>query len=182
MSNRFRKTSTLFAVSLAVLLYSLCIYDNSLAFIKSDYQGDVRVIRVHDGDTVGVILNGRKEKVRLIGIDAPEIKQRPWGTKARKHLEKMLMASNRTVILEFDVEKRDKYGRLLCYIFTPDRKMLNIQMVKDGYAVLLTIPPNIKYVDELRMAENEARQHRRGIWNSKRLKESPGDYRKRHYQ
>ncbi|MDP2278242.1 MAG: thermonuclease family protein [Nitrospirota bacterium] len=177
MSNRFRKTSTLFAVSLAVLLYSLCIYGNSLAFGD---QGDVRVIKAHDGDTISVILSGRKEKVRLIGIDAPEIKQRPWGTKARKHLEKMLIASNRTVILEFDVEKRDKYGRLLCYIFTPDRKMLNIQMVKDGYAVLLTIPPNIKYVDELRMAENEARQYRRGIWNSKRLKESPRDYRKKH--
>ena len=93
-----------------------------------------------------------------------------WGTKARKHLEKMLIASNRTVILEFDVERRDKYGRLLCYIFTPDRKMLNIQMVKDGYAVLFTIPPNIKYVDELRMAQNEARQHRREYGAVKDLK------------
>jgi micrococcal nuclease len=180
MSNSFRKTSALFTILIAILLPSLCIYDNSLAFIKPDDQGYVRVIKAHDGDTVGVILNGRKEKVRLIGIDAPEIKQRPWGTKARKHLEKMLIASSRTVILEFDVEKRDKCGRLLCYIFTPDRKMLNIQMVKDGYAVLLTIPPNIKYVDELKMAQNEARQHRRGIWNSKRLKESPGNYRKKH--
>lgn len=180
MSNRFRKTSTLFAVSLAVLLYSLCIYDNSIAFIKPANPGYVRVIKVHDGDTVTIVLNSRKEKVRLIGIDAPEIKQRPWGTRARKHLEKLLMASNRKVVLEFDVERRDKYGRPLCYIFTPDRKMLNIQMVKDGYAVLFTIPPNIKYVDELRMAENEARQHRRGIWGSKDLKESPGDYRKKH--
>ena len=179
MHRRCSKTSTLFTILIAILLYSLCAYGNSLAFGD---QGHVRVIKAHDGDTIGVILNGRKEKVRLIGIDAPEIKQRPWGTRARKHLEKMLTASNRTVILEFDVERRDKYGRLLCYIFTPDRKMLNIQMVKDGYAVLLTIPPNIKYVDELRMAENEARQHRRGIWNSKGLKESPGDYRKRHYQ
>ena len=60
--------------------------------------------------------------------------------------------------------------------------MLNMRMVKDGYAVLLTIPPNIKYVDELRTAQNEARQHKRGIWGGKGLKESPGDYRKRHYQ
>lgn len=179
MHRRCLKTSTLFTILIAILLYSLCAYGSSLAFGD---QGHVRVIKVHDGDTIGVILNGRKEKVRLIGIDAPEIKQRPWGTRARKHLEKMLTASNRTVILEFDVERRDKYGRLLCYIFTPDKKMLNIQMVKDGYAVLLTIPPNIKYVDELRMAQNEARQHRRGIWNSKGFKESPSDYRKRHYQ
>lgn len=179
MHRRYLKTSTLFTILIAILLPSLCIYDNSLTFGD---QGHVRVIKVHDGDTIGVILNGRKEKVRLIGIDAPEIKQRPWGTRARKHLEKMLMASNRKVILEFDVERRDKYGRLLCYVFTRDGKMLNIQMLSDGYAVLLTIPPNIKHVDELRMAENEARQHRRGIWSSKGLKESPRDYRKRYYQ
>jgi len=177
MHRRCLKSSALFTILIALLLPCLCIYGNSQAFGE---QRHVRVSRVHDGDTISIVLNSRKEKVRLIGIDAPEIKQRPWGRKARKHLEKMLMASNRKVILEFDVERRDKYGRLLCYIFTPDRKMLNIQMVKDGYAVLLTIPPNIKYVDELRMAENEARQHRRGIWNSKGLKESPGDYRKKH--
>lgn len=179
MHRRCLKTSALFTILIAMLLPSLCIYGNSPAFGE---QRHVRVIKAHDGDTVSVILNGRKEKVRLIGIDAPEIKQRPWGTKARKHLEKMLIASNRKVTLEFDVERRDKYGRLLCYIFTPDKEMLNIQMVKDGYAVLLTIPPNIKYVDELKMAQNEARQNRRGIWNSRGLKESPGDYRKRHYQ
>ena len=163
-----------------MLLNSLFFYGSSLAFMKTANHVNVRVIKVHDGDTISVILNGRKEKVRLIGIDSPEIKQRPWGTKARKYLEKMLIASNRKVTLEFDVERRDKYGRLLCYIFTPDKKMLNIQMVKDGYAVLFTIPPNIKYVDELRMAQNEARQHRRGIWSSRGLKESPGDYRKKH--
>ena len=177
MHRRGLKSSALFTILIALLLHGLCIYGNSLA---SGEQRHVRVSRVHDGDTISVVLNSRKEKVRLIGIDAPEIKQRPWGTRAKKHLEKLLMASNRKVVLEFDVERRDKYGRLLCYIFTPDRKMLNIQMVKDGYAVLLTIPPNIKYVNELRMAENEARQHRRGIWNSKGPKESPGDYRKKH--
>lgn len=177
MLRRRLKTNTLFTILIAILIHSLSIYDNSLVFGD---QGHVRVIKVHDGDTISVILNGRKEKVRLIGIDAPEIKQRPWGTRARKHLEKMLMASNRTVILEFDVERRDKYGRLLCYIFTPDRKMLNIQMVKNGYAVLLTIPPNIRYVDELRSAQNEAKQYKRGIWGTKGLRESPGDYRKKH--
>ncbi|NCO84588.1 MAG: thermonuclease [Nitrospirae bacterium CG_4_10_14_3_um_filter_44_29] len=177
MHRRCLKTSALCTILIAILLHSLCITGSSSA---SGEQRHVRVSRVRDGDTVSIILNGRKEKVRLIGMDAPEIKQRPWGTRAKKHLEKMLMASNRKVILEFDVERRDKYGRLLCYIFTPDGKMLNIQMVQDGYAALLTIPPNIKYVDELRMAENEARQHRRGIWNSKGLKESPRDYRKKH--
>lgn len=182
MHRRCLKTSALFTILIAILLHSLCIYDNSFAFIKPANPVYVRVIKAHDGDTVSVVLNGRKEKMRLIGIDAPEIKQRPWGTKAKKHLEKLLMASNWTVILEFDVEKRDKYGRLLCYVYSTDKNMINLQMLKHGYAVLLTIPPNIKYVDELRIAQNEARQHRRGIWNSKGLKESPRDYRERHYQ
>jgi len=179
MHRRCLKTSTLFIILIAILFPGLCIYDNSLAFGD---QGHVRVSKVHDGDTIGVILNGRKEKVRLIGIDALEIKQKPWGTRAKKHLEKLLTASNRTVILEFDVERRDKYGRLLCYVYSTDKNMINLQMLKHGYAVLLTIPPNIKYVDELRIAQNEAKQYRRGIWNGKRLKEGPGDYRNRHYQ
>ncbi|MBA3070962.1 MAG: hypothetical protein FP829_02125 [Nitrospirae bacterium] len=124
MHRRCLKTSTLFTILIAILLHSLCIYDNSLAFGD---QGYVRVIKAHDGDTVSVILNGRKEKVRLIGIDSPEIKQRPWGTKARKHLEKMLIASNRKVTLEFDVERRDKHGRLLCYVYSTDKNMINLQ-------------------------------------------------------
>ena len=105
MHKRCLKTSTLFAILIAILLPGLFIYDNSMA---SDNQRHIKVIKVHDGDTISVILNGRKEKVRLIGIDAPEIKQKPWGTRAKKYLEKLLTASNRTVILEFDVEKRDK--------------------------------------------------------------------------
>lgn len=177
MHRRYLKTSTLFTILIAILLPSLCIYDNSLTFGD---QGHVRVIKVHDGDTIGVILNGRKEKVRLIGIDAPEIKQRPWGTRARKHLEKMLMASNRKVILEFDVERRDKYGRLLCYVFTRDGKMLNIQMLSDGYAVLYTIPPNVKHVEKLRAAQHEAREQKLGIWGSSGLKETPSEFRKKH--
>lgn len=182
MYHRHSKLKKLSAALLAILLQSFCLTDNSAAFATSANPGYAKAIKVHDGDTVTVVLKGRKEKVRLIGIDAPEIKQRPWGTRAKKHLEKLILAANKTVILEFDVEKRDKYGRLLCYIFTPDRKMLNTLMVKDGYAVLLTIPPNIKYVDELKAAQNEARQHGRGIWSSKGLKETPADFRKRHYQ
>ena len=89
-----------------------------------------------------------------------------------------MSAAGWRVILEFDVEKADRYGRLLGYLITSEGSILNVRMVKDGYAVLLTIPPNIKYVDELKMAQNEARQYRQGIWSGKGLKESPSDYRK----
>jgi len=163
----------------AVLFYSLCADGRAEA---SYGQGHARVVKVYDGDTVSIVIKGRKEKIRLIGIDAPEIKQKPWGTRAKRHLEKLLAASERKVVLEFDVEKRDKYGRFLCYIFSSDGKMLNLQMVRDGYAMLLTIPPNIKYVDELKAAQTEARQRGCGIWSVKGLQETPADFRKRHYQ
>lgn len=140
----------------------------------------VRVVKVYDGDTVSLFINGRKEKARLIGIDAPELRQRPWGLKARKHLEELLNNSAWTVAVEFDAGQRDKYGRLLCYLRTSGGKMINLQMVKDGYAMLLTIPPNVKYVDALRQAQHEARQQGLGIWGQKGLKERPGDYRKKH--
>lgn len=177
MHRRCLKTSTLFTILIAILLPGLCIYDNSPAFGD---QGHVRVIKVHDGDTIGVILNGRKEKVRLIGIDAPEIKQKPWGTRAKKHLEKLLTASNRTVILEFDVERRDKYGRLLCYVYSTDKNMINLQMLKHGYAVLLTIPPNVRHVDEFRKAQHNAREQKLGIWSNSGLKETPSEFREKH--
>jgi len=177
MQKRYPQTSAVPAILFALLFHALLSSGNAIA---SNEQRPVKVGRVHDGDTITVILNRKRERVRLIGIDAPEIRQRPWGILAQKHLEKLLYASNGKIVLEYDVEKRDKYGRLLCYIFTPDEKMINIQMIKDGYAMLLTIPPNVKYVDELKAAQTEARQFKRGIWGSKGLKENPGDYRKRH--
>ena len=178
MNKRHLKATTSFLVLITTLLYCLC--GDSSAFLKPANPGYVRVIKVHDGDTISVILNGRKEKVRLIGIDAPELRQRPWGSRAKKRLKELLSSAGWRVILDFDVEKADRYGRLLGYLITSEGSILNVRMVKDGYAVLLTIPPNIKYVDELKMAQNEARQYRQGIWSGKGLKESPSDYRKKH--
>ena len=140
----------------------------------------VPVTAVYDGDTVSVILKKRQEKIRLIGIDTPEIGQRPWGDKAKKYLETLLTSSEWKVKMEFDVDKRDKYGRILAYLRTSDGKLINILMVENGYAMLFTFPPNVKYVNELRAAEREARERRLGIWSEQGIKEKPVDYRKRH--
>ncbi len=140
----------------------------------------MKVVEVHDGDTVSVHLDNTVEKVRLSGIDEPEIGQRPWGLIAKKHLRELLDNSEWTVFLEFDVQRRDKYGRLLSYVNTPDGKMINIQMLKDGYAMLYTIPPNIRYADELRKAQYEAKEKCIGIWCSKGPQETPQEYRKEH--
>jgi len=138
----------------------------------------VTVAAVYDGDTISVITGGKREKVRLIGIDAPETGQKPWGHHARKHLEDLLQSSGWKVEMEFDLEKRDQYGRLLAYLRLTDGRLLNLLMVKDGYAVLYTIPPNVKYVNELKDAQSEAREGKVGIWSAKGLKERPGDYRR----
>ncbi len=178
MNKRHWKLITVLLTLILILVYSS--YDRFQAGTKPISIVYVRVVKVHDGDTLSIILNGKREKVRLIGMDAPELNQRPWGLKAKKYLGELLSISKWIVTLELDVERRDKYGRLLCYVWTPDKKMINLQMIKDGYAMLLTIPPNIKYVDELRKAQHEARQRKLGIWSSRGLKESPRDYREKH--
>jgi micrococcal nuclease len=152
--------------------YSLTKQHNSKTFVP--------IVAVHDGDTVSVIINQRREKVRLIGIDAPEMGQRPWGMKAKKYLETLLSSSGWKVRLEFDVDKRDKYGRILAYLWTTDGELINLLMLKNGYAMLYTFPPNVKHVDELRNAQKEAIDGKIVIWAEKGLKENPADYRREH--
>ena len=140
----------------------------------------VRVVEVYDGDTVGVIVNNKREKVRLTGIDAPETGQPPWGAEAKQHLQALVGEAGRQVKLEFDVEQRDQHGRILAYLRTPDGKHINLLMVKNGYAMLYTVPPNVRYANELAAAQTEARERKIGIWSGQGLKEKPADYRRTH--
>lgn len=123
------------------------------------------VEEVIDGDTF--IIDGG-EKVRLIGIDAPETphsyKQRNFyfGTEARDYLEELI--ESREIKLEFDVEKRDQYGRLLAYAWLEDGLFINARLIEEGYAKVVTFPPNVKYHDLLNRMEDEARKNRRGLW------------------
>jgi micrococcal nuclease len=177
-----KRHRNLLQISAAILICLISI----LGICRAESQpskkpGTARVAEVHDGDTISIILgNGRREKVRLTGIDTPELGQHPWGQKAKQHLEDLIMLSDKTVSCEYDIEKRDKYGRLLCYIWTSQGTMLNLRMVQDGFAMLYTFPPNVRYVTELQKAQREARGKRKGIWGSDGLKERPGHYRKQH--
>lgn len=170
---------------LSVILFVLiaCFYFINEKYSVLGQQGNdgfVTVSRVNDGDTVSVIIDNRREKVRLIGIDAPEIGQRPWGDEAKKYLENILSSSGWRTRLEFDVERRDKYGRILAYLWTPDGRLVNLMMVKSGYAMLFTFPPNVKHANEFSAAQQEASSRGLGIWGDKGLKERPIDYRKAH--
>ncbi len=145
-----------------------------------NYAGDgASVVRVNDGDTITVKIDGHRQRIRLIGIDAPELGQQPWGERAKRHLEDIL-ASSRAVALEYDVDRRDKYGRLLAYVRTSDGKLVNAEMLRDGYAVLFTFPPNVKYVSEFTSAQRQARERKLGIWGKGGLSQLPVDWRRQH--
>ncbi|MEN2986567.1 MAG: thermonuclease family protein, partial [Thermodesulfovibrionaceae bacterium] len=145
-----------------------------------------KVVSIHDGDTISITIKSflgislKTEKVRLIGIDAPEIEQKPWGIKAKNHLKKLIKESDWLVRLEFDIQHKDRYGRLLAYVWDKNGKMVNYMMVRDGYAVLYTVPPNVKYVNLLINAQRLARQEGKGIWGKDGLKELPSEWRERY--
>ncbi len=125
---------------------------------------------VIDGDTI-ILEDGSEKgmKVRLIGINAPESRdfkhrrKEAYGKEARAHMIKLL--NDKRVRIEFDVEKQDRYGRILAYVFSEDGTFINGQMVKDGYAELMTIAPNVSYVSELTKNQAYARRNGKGMWS-----------------
>jgi micrococcal nuclease len=127
-----------------------------------------RVVRVVDGDTIEVQLpDGRCEKVRYIGINTPEIHHptkgtQPGGAEAREMNRRLV--EGKTVDLEFDVQQRDKYGRLLAYVRTKDGTLVNTELVFRGFAGAATYPPNVRYADYFRTLERSAREQKRGLW------------------
>jgi len=141
---------------------------------------EARVMEVNDGDTVVITMEGKTYRTRLIGIDAPEMGQEPWGRKAKKHLRELVKGTGGMVRVETDITKYDKYDRLLAYLWLDDRTLINELMLRDGYAVLFTIQPNSTHVERLKKAQHAARENRSGIWGPNGLTERPGEYKKSH--
>lgn len=117
----------------------------------------VKVTRVLDGDTIEIESG---ERVKYLGINAPESGQ-PFFTEATRENERLV--AGRTVALEFDVQTQDRYKRLLAYVWVGD-VLVNEEIVKNGYAVIETIQPNVKYQDLILKAQQEARNACRGLW------------------
>lgn len=186
----------LIKVGLPVFLIGLCCFSLCLAepgelsvqyssqegkfvipFGQSYDYNDILVKRVVDGDTLQLVSG---ERVRLIGMDTPEIHEssklyrdsqrtrqdiqtiKELGRRAFEFTKKLVEGER--VSLEFDVEKHDKYGRILAYVYLKDGTFVNAEIVKQGYASLMTIPPNVKYADLFRRLYQEARINKRGLW------------------
>ncbi len=168
---------TLFIVISYLLVFG--IYQ-SVAAQKTKKSSTALVHQVHDGDTVTLRLNGKKYRTRLIGIDAPEIGQKPWGIRAKQHLIKIMRQTNWTVTVETDDERQDKYGRLLAYLWTKKNTMINEKMLADGFAVTMSVDPNIKYTERFGRAEQNAQKAKKGIWGPDGLTETPAEYKRKH--
>jgi micrococcal nuclease len=124
------------------------------------------VSRVIDGDTIEVRLGGRTVDVRLIGIDTPETVHPTepvecFGAAASSFTKRQL--EGREVRLEFDVERPDRYGRMLAYVWLADQ-LFNEVLVDRGFAQVSTYPPNVMYVDRFLEAQRHAREDDRGLW------------------
>jgi micrococcal nuclease len=128
------------------------------------------VVRVVDGDTIYVSLgSGHSEKVRYIGMDTPETHhptrgEEPGGWEATR-VNRRLM-EGKTVRLELDVRQRDRYRRLLAYVYVGET-MVNAELVRLGYAQVMTVPPNVKHASLFLQFQREAREAGRGLWASR---------------
>ncbi len=168
----------------SILMIGLLFPAPAIASPNSRDRETDTVTQIVDGDTLTIQHNGRNEKIRLIGIDAPEssINNKTkkdaargngdidtitkMGKEATRFVKKIVKPGD-PVTIEFDKQSRDKYGRLLGYVYLSNGKMLNEEIVKAGYANLLTYPPNVKYQDRFLKAYREARENNRGLWNSR---------------
>jgi len=132
-----------------------------------------RVIRIMDGDTVS-LSNG--DRVRYLGIDTPESRKKKadgsWEKLTNPHAAQATefnrsLVKGKKIELEYDVTARDRYGRKLCYVFI-DGIFVNAELVRRGLAMPMSCPPDVKYDDILRMAMDEARLEKRGLWKDLR--------------
>jgi len=169
-----------FIIVIAFIVISVLLYDRpsaidkiqdkkvSLSAVNENKSNIYRVVKVVDGDTVKLETG---ETVRYIGIDTPETKVKkngyfkkqaqPYGLEAADYNRKLVEGNY--LRLEYDVQKKDKYGRILAYCYLGDT-FVNARMIEAGYACVFTMPPNVKYADELMRLQRIARNQKRGLW------------------
>jgi len=159
--------------ALAIVIVVALLATAAAQLRRGDADGDAlggTVVRVVDGDTIGVRIGDRVERVRYIGVDTPE-SVKPGASvqcfaEAAHELNERLVARRR-VRLVTDAERRDRYGRLLAYVYRAgDGLFVNAELVRRGYAQTLTIPPNVRYAARLSTLARRARAAGAGLWGA----------------
>lgn len=131
------------------------------------------VTAVSDGDSLRCAEVGR---VRLLLIDAPELDQGEWGTRARAALAGFLPVGSKAR-LELDVRHRDQYNRVLAYVYREDGMQVNELMVHRGFAEVVSYAPNVRHLDAIRAAKESAQRAARGLWSTEAFACAPKDHR-----
>lgn len=142
---------------------------NDISNVSEQSQEWYPVTKVIDGDTFWVD-NGTSKgiKIRLIGIDAPESQKRwkreegYYGKESKAYLTQLL--KDKKVRLETDIDSLDRYGRTLAYVYLENDTFVNAILVKEGYAVIMTVPPNVRYADLFYKLQIQARENNHGLW------------------
>jgi micrococcal nuclease len=157
-------------LALAIAGGGLGLFDGGGGDDVGELSAVGRVVDVVDGDTVKVRLSDHTETVRYIGVDTPETVKpgepvECFGKRAssfnRRHVE------GRRVRLRFGAERRDRYGRLLAYVYVGAReRSINADLVARGYGEVLVIPPNVEHAERYRRLEQRARQRGAGLWGT----------------
>lgn len=130
-------------------------------------QEGYSVVRVVDGDTIIVDIDGTEERVRFIGVDTPESvhpdqsKNVEYGEIASEFTKSKL--EDQEVTLEYDAQERDRYGRVLAYVYL-DGEMFNKTLLEEGHAKVATYPPNVRYVEDFTALQEQARKEKKGVW------------------
>lgn len=163
MSRRGNKNWILIALTAAIILAGASLSEFKSSKSDAPATEKVLAIRVIDGDTIEI---EGGERVRYLGIDTPETTGprkllQCFGREASERNKELV--EGKYVRLEKDISDKDKYNRLLRYVYVDD-KFVNLELVKDGFAHTLTIPPDVKYQDQLLAGEREARESKRGLW------------------
>jgi micrococcal nuclease len=161
------KRTLIFILFLSVIFFDVSC--NSGSGKRKSTEGYLEVTKVVDGDTFWAD-NGTKKgiKIRLIGVDAPESRKTLkkevgyYGKEAKEYLTNLLKGER--VKLEYDVTPTDRYGRTLAYVYLQDGTFVNAELVKNGYAMVMTVPPNVKYAEDFVKLQQEARENNRGLW------------------
>jgi len=136
-----------------------------------DLAGAYEVVRVIDGDTILVDIDGEETRIRLIGVDTPESvstdesKNTAEGKEASEYTDGQL--TGKQIYLEYDEGMTDTYGRTLAYVYLEDGEtMFNRILLEQGYAQVMTVEPNTKYAEEFETLEAAAKEAGAGFWGT----------------
>ena len=155
-------------LTIGILLFFLLILTGCNDDLNQGLSSDAySVVRVVDGDTIIVDMDGTEERIRMIVIDTSESvhpdksKNVEYGEIASEFTKSLL--EDQAVTLEYDVQERDKYGRILAYVYL-DGEMINKTLLEEGHAKVATYPPNVKYTKDFTAIQEKAREEKKGVW------------------